>query len=65
MKMTNGIINYNQGEIILVNFPYRDSNGRLTNKKRPVLIISKSSYNKRNNCLIMCPITSKIRYWEK
>jgi len=57
-------INYEQGEILLMKFPFKDILGNLVEKKRPVLVISKKTYNSRNNSLIICPITSKIRHWE-
>lgn len=61
--MTGQIV-YEQGEILWMNIGYRDDNGILNYKSRPVLVVSKKDYNSKNNCLIVCPITSKIRNWD-
>ena len=48
-------MNYKQKEIVLVPFPFSD----LTNiKKRPVLIVSNSEFNSRNEDVVVCAITS-------
>lgn len=55
-------ITYNQGDILLVPFPFSDLTG---SKKRPVLVISKNKDNEQNNDLITCVITSnpkKVSY---
>lgn len=52
--MTDGI-NTEQRSIILIPFPYSD----LTSiKKRPALIVSNSQFNKKNEDIICCLITS-------
>lgn len=56
--------NYKQGAILLAWIPYWDSSGEYIEKKRPILVLSKYDYNIRNNSMVVCPITSKIRYWE-
>lgn len=61
--MTGQIV-YEQGEILWMNIGYRGSSGILSYKTRPVLVVSKKDYNLKNNCLIVCPITSKIRNWD-
>ena len=58
MNMTRSGMIYNQGEIVLVPFPFTDLTG---NKKRPVLIISKDIDNQRDNDVISCVITSNPR----
>ena len=47
---------YNQRDIVLVPFPYSDLTGI---KKRPVLVISNDSYNKRFEDILVCVITSQ------
>jgi len=48
-------IQYNQGEVILVPFPYSDLSSV---KKRPVLIVSNNQYNNNFDDVIVCVITS-------
>lgn len=63
--LKNGITNmmidgitYKQQEIVLIPFPYSDL---LSEKKRPVLILSNNKYNKYNEDIICCAITSNKR----
>ncbi len=49
---------YKQGEIILIPIPFTNLN---STKKRPVLILSNSIYNKATNDIITVAITSNIR----
>lgn len=51
-------ISFERGEIVFVPFPF--TNLRAT-KKRPVLILSRTDYNKKSADFISCGITSKIR----
>ncbi|MEI8363900.1 MAG: type II toxin-antitoxin system PemK/MazF family toxin [archaeon] len=51
--------NINQRDIFLVLYPFSDLSG---SKKRPVLILSKSEFNKRNEDVICCLITSNLNY---
>ncbi|MGI0088422.1 MAG: type II toxin-antitoxin system PemK/MazF family toxin [Nitrosotalea sp.] len=51
-------IRFEQGEIVLVPFPFTNL---ASSKKRPVLILSKSSYNKRSSDFVCCGITSNIK----
>ncbi len=49
---------YEQGEIVIVPFPFSD----LSNiKQRPVLILSKDSDNKNSDDVITCGITSNTK----
>lgn len=49
---------YQQGEIIIVPFPFSD----LTNvKQRPVLVLSRNSDNASSEDVITCGITSNIK----
>lgn len=49
---------YEQGEIVIVPFPFSDLSSI---KLRPVLILSKDSDNKISNDIITCGITSNLR----
>lgn len=49
---------YEQGEIVIVPFPFSDLSSI---KQRPVLVLSKSSDNKRFEDIITCGITSNIK----
>jgi len=55
--MTSGI-NYKQGEIVLIPFPFSDLS---IVKQRPVLIISKDAYNNETEDVIICGITSNLK----
>lgn len=46
-----------QGDIVLVPFPFSNL---MNIKKRPVLILSKNSYNNKTRDIITCGITSNI-----
>lgn len=48
-------MNINQRDIILVPFPFSDLS---SNKKRPVIILSRNSFNSSNYDVICCAITS-------
>ncbi len=49
---------YKQGEIVLVPVPFSDLS---STKRRPVMILSNSDYNKSTDDLIVAAITSNIR----
>ena len=49
---------FEQGEILLVPFPFTNLSSI---KKRPVLVISTSEYNKKNEDIITCGITSNLK----
>lgn len=51
-------ISFEQGEIVLVPFPFTNLS---SSKKRPVLVLSKTSYNKKSSDFVCCGITSNIR----
>ncbi len=55
--MTSGI-QFEQGEIIIVPFPFSDLSGI---KQRPVLILSKTISNRSKEDIITCGITSNIK----
>ena len=49
---------YKQGEIVIVPFPFSD----LSNiKQRPVLVLSKTIENEKNEDIITCGITSNLK----
>ncbi len=48
---------YKQKEIVLVPFPYSDLS---STKRRPVLVISNSNYNKNYPDIVVCVITSNL-----
>ena len=53
----SGII-FEQGNIVIVPFPFSDLSG---SKQRPVLVLSKSDYNKNTDDIITCGITSNLK----
>jgi mRNA interferase MazF len=58
MKMMKyGQAIYNQGDIVLVRFPFSDLS---SSKIRPVLIISNDSYNQKYLDVVVCGITSNL-----
>lgn len=55
--MTSGI-RFEQGEIVFVPFPFTNL---ASIKKRPVLVISNTGYNKVSSDFISCGITSNMK----
>jgi len=51
-------IRYNQGEIIVVPFPFSDLSSI---KQRPVLVLSKNTDNESAEDIITCGITSNLK----
>lgn len=51
------MINYSQGDILLVDFSFSEGTG---SKKRPALIISSDNYHKKRQEVIIMAITSNI-----
>ena len=49
---------FEQGEILIVPFPFSNLTG---SKQRPVLVISKNTYNKDTEDIITCGITSNLK----
>ena len=56
-KMKSGI-NYEQGEILLVPFPFTNLKSI---KQRPVLVLSSTGYNNKTEDVITCGITSNLK----
>ena len=55
MSMTKGGTNIEQRSIILVPFPFSDLS---SNKKRPALVVSNTEFNRKNEDVVCCLITS-------
>ncbi|MFA5856346.1 MAG: type II toxin-antitoxin system PemK/MazF family toxin [Candidatus Pacearchaeota archaeon] len=51
-------IKFNQGDILLVPFPFSNLKGI---KKRPVLVISKINYQKQCDDIVTCGITANLK----
>ena len=56
-KMKFGII-YEQGDILIVPFPFTDLSAI---KQRPVLVLSNKEYNSKTEDIITCGITSNLK----
>lgn len=56
--MTPSTIIFNQGDVVLVNFPFTNGVG---SKTRPALVISGLWYNRNRSDCILTAITSSIR----
>jgi mRNA interferase MazF len=57
MKTRSGI-KFEQGEIILISFPFSDLS---TTKRRPVLVLSKKHHNDESEDFVCCGITSNLQ----
>jgi len=53
---------FDQGDVVLIPFPFTDlsATNLSATKRRPVLVLSNSSYNRRSQDFIVCGITSVI-----
>jgi mRNA interferase MazF len=47
---------YNQGDVLLVPFPFTDQSGT---KQRPAVVLSSNKYNRSHPDIILAPITSQ------
>jgi len=52
---------HNQGDILLIPIPFSDLK---THKKRPVLVLSNSGYNRNNQDVLVAAITSNLEQKE-
>ncbi len=52
---------HNQGDILLIPIPFSDLK---THKKRPVLVLSNSDYNRNNQDVLVAAITSNLEQKE-
>ena len=48
---------FDQGEVVLIPFPFTDLSAM---KRRPVLVLSRRSYNQRSQDFVVCGITSVL-----
>lgn len=48
---------FEQGDVVLLRFPFSDLS---SSKQRPVLVLSKASYNRASPDLVVCAITSNL-----
>lgn len=48
---------FDRGDVVLVPFPFTDQSG---SKRRPAVVLSTSTYNRRRADLIVAPITGNI-----
>jgi mRNA interferase MazF len=53
---------YDRGEVVVVNVPFSDGTGT---KPRPALVISNRSFHGGLQDVIVCPISSQPRFYEK
>ena len=54
-----GIVSPKRGEIVWINFdPVR---GHEQGRRRPAVVISPSSFNKKSKLIIVCPLTSVMK----
>jgi mRNA interferase MazF len=49
---------YEQGDIVLIPYPFTDLSGI---KKRPVMVLSNKKYNQKSEDVVTCGITSNIK----
>lgn len=60
--MTSSTTTYERGDVIVVNVPYTDGSGV---KARPALVVSTREFHRRLPDIIICPISSQPRYYER
>lgn len=53
---------YRRGQVIVVNVPFPDQSG---SKPRPALVISTEAFHRGLLDVIVCPISSKSRYFKR
>ena len=53
---------YSRGRVIVVEVPFSDLSGT---KRRPALIVSSEAFHRRLPDVIVCPISSRPRYFER
>lgn len=51
------MIAYDQGDVLLVPFPFTDQSGL---KQRPAIVLSCRSYNQARDDVILAPVTSQV-----
>jgi mRNA interferase MazF len=53
---------FEHGQVVVVNVPFSDQTG---SKPRPALVVSVKSFHRKLLDVIVCPISSQPRYFEK
>jgi mRNA interferase MazF len=53
---------YRRGQVVVVNVPFTGQTG---SKPRPALVLSVEAFHKRLLDLVICPISSQPRFYEK
>ncbi|MBI1722979.1 MAG: type II toxin-antitoxin system PemK/MazF family toxin [Gemmatimonadetes bacterium] len=53
---------YRRGQVVVVNVPFSDASGT---KRRPALVVSADPFHRALPDLIVCPISSQPRYYER
>jgi len=53
---------FRRGQVVVVRVPFTDGSG---SKNRPALVVSAQSFHRGLPDLIVCPISSQARYFEK
>jgi mRNA-degrading endonuclease toxin of MazEF toxin-antitoxin module len=53
---------YRHGQVVVVNVPYADRSGV---KPRPALVVSPEAFHRNPLDIIVCPISSQPRYYER
>lgn len=55
-------ITYRKGGVVVVEVPF---SGRSGSKRRPAVVVSTESFHRRLRDVIVCPISSQPRYYER
>jgi len=53
---------YRRGQVVVVHVPFT---GRLGTKPRPALVVSAESFHRKLLDVIVCPISSQARYYQR
>lgn len=53
---------YRRGQVVVVNVPYSDQSGA---KPRPALVVSAEGFHRNLPDVIVCPISSQPKYYER
>lgn len=53
---------YRRGQVVVVNVPYSDQSGA---KPRPALVVSAEGFHRNLPDLIVCPVSSQPKYYER
>ena len=55
-------ITYRRGQVVVVSVPFSDQAGA---KLRPAVVVSPESFHRKLRDVILCPVSSQPRYFEK